>query len=398
MLWMNTIDIGDTMKNRRSFVAAVAASSLLVSFAPASHAAGDPNGVQPTGVTASPAAATVLAKGLLTPLHLSDGPDGSVLVSEEFAGRLTQLARAGAKSVVYENPAWDVAGTDRRGGTVYLAESQGAGPMDPRALAGHIRSIDSDGKQRTFGDLAALETKENADGGSSYGFRDLPAACAAQLPPDVEASYKGQIDSHPYGIDVDGGTIYVADAGANSIVSVEVETGEAQTVAVLPSRPHRFTAAEATALKLPGCIAGHTYEFEPVPTDVKRGPDGWLYVTVLPGGPEDPALGARGAVYKVDPDNGRVKLFADDVMSPTGLDMDDDGNVYVASLFGEGVLRLAARSGEQSVALPGALTADVDVRGETLYATVNALPDSNKAPDGHVVTAPLEDQNKRVRR
>ena len=85
-----------------------------------------------------------------------------------------------------------------------------------------------------------------------------------------------------------------------------------------------------------------------------------------------------------------MKLFADDVMSPTGLDMDDDGNVYVASLFGEGVLRLSARSGEQSVALPGVLTTDVDVRGETLYATVNALPESNKAPDGHVVTAPLE--------
>lgn len=368
------------MKNQRSFVAAVAAASLLVSFAPASQAAGAPQ----------TQAATVLAKGLLTPLHLSDGPDGSVLVSEEFAGRLTQIAPDGASSVVYENSAWDVAGTDRRGETIYLVESQGAGPMDPRAMAGHLRSIDADGKQRTFGDLAALETKENADGGTSYGFRDLPGACAAQLPPEVEASYKGHVDSHPYGIDVYGGTIYVADAGANSIVSVDVETGEAKTVAVLPSRPHRFTAEETTALKLPGCIAGHTYEFESVPTDVKRGPDGWLYVAVLPGGPEDPALGARGAVYKIDPDNGRVKLFADDVMSTTGLDMDHDGNVYVASLFGEGVLRLSADSGEQSVVLPGVLTADVDVRGETLYATVNALPEANKAPDGHVVTGPLE--------
>ncbi|WP_104137460.1 ScyD/ScyE family protein [Arthrobacter sp. ZGTC131] len=373
------------MKNQRSFVAAVAAASLLVSFAPAGQAAGDPNAAVPNA-----AAATVLAQGLLSPLHLSDGPDRSVLVSEEFAGRLTKVARDGAKSVVYENSAWNVAGTDRRDETIYLAESQGAGPMDPRALAGHLRSIDADGKQRTFGDLAALETKENADGGTLYGFRDLPGACAAQLPPEVEVSYKGHVDSHPYGIDVYGGTIYVADAGANSIVSVDVETGAAETVAVLPSRPHRFTAEEATALKLPGCIVGHTYEFEPVPTDVKRGPDGWLYVSVLPGGPEDPALGARGAVFKVDPEDGRVRLFADDVMSPTGLDMDQDGNVYVASLFGEGVLRLSADSGTQSVVLPGVLTADVDLRGETLYATVNALPEPNKAPDGRVVTGPAE--------
>jgi sugar lactone lactonase YvrE len=96
-------------------------------------------------------------------------------------------------------------------------------------------------------------------------------------------------------------------------------------------------------------------------------------------------------VYKVNPHNGRVKLFADDVMSPTGLDMDDDGHVYVASLFGEGVLRLSAHSGKQTVVLPGMLTADVDIRGESIYATVNSLPAPNAAPDGRVVKAPLND-------
>jgi hypothetical protein len=385
MFWMRTIDIGDGMEKQRALWAAVAAASLLLSASPAGHAA-------PAGNAAgSQSAPAVLAKGLLTPLHLSDGQDGSVLVSEEFAGQLTKIARDGSKSVVYRNAAWDVAGSDRRGRTIYLAESQGAGPMDPRPLAGHIRSIDSGGKHRTFGDLAALEMKHNPDGGISYGFKDLPADCVAKLPKDVPVSYKGQIDSHPYGIDVYGDTIYVADAGANAIVSVDVESGEAESVAVLPARPHTFTAAEAAALKLPGCIAGHTYRFEPVPTDVKRGPDGWLYVSVLPGGPEDPALGARGAVYKVNPHNGRVKLFADDVMSPTGLDMDDDGHVYVASLFGKGVLRLSAHSGKQTVVLPGMLTADVDIRGESIYATVNSLPAPNAAPDGRVVKAPLDD-------
>jgi hypothetical protein len=152
------------------------------------------------------------------------------------------------------------------------------------------------------------------------------------------------VDSHPYGIEVYGDTIYVADAGANSIVSVDVKTGETETVAVLPPRPHRFTAAEAKAVGLPGCVAGQTYNFEAVPADVKRGPDGWLYVTALPGGPEDPALGARGAAFKVNAHSGRVKMFADHVMSPTGLDVDNEGNVYVASLFGEGVPRLYSRA------------------------------------------------------
>lgn len=385
MFWMRVTDIGDGMKNQRALLAAVAAASLLLPASPAGHAA------QTGNAAGTGHAPVMLAKGLVSPLHLSDGQDGSVLVSEEFAGQLTKIARDGTKSVVYRNAAWDVAGSDRRGRTIYLAESQGAGPMDPRPLAGHIRSIDTDGKQRTFGDLAALEMKHNADGGTSYGFKDLPAACVAQLPKDVPISYKGQVDSHPYGIDVYGDTIYVADAGANAIVSVDVESGEAETVAVLPARPHTFTAGEAAALKLPACIAGHTYRFEPVPTDVKRGPDGWLYVSVLPGGPEDPALGARGAVYKVNPHNGRVKMFADDVMSPTGLDMDEDGNVYVASLFGEGVLRLSAHSGKQTVVLRCPLNADVDIRGETIYATVNSLPAPNAAPDGHVMKAPLDD-------
>lgn len=114
---------------------------------------------QPDGAAGSP----IFTLG---PLHLSDGQNGSVLVSEEFAGQLTKIARDGSKSVVYKNAAWDVAGTDRRGRTIYLTESQGAGPEVPRPLAGHIRSIDADGKQRTFGGLAALEMKHNADGGT----------------------------------------------------------------------------------------------------------------------------------------------------------------------------------------------------------------------------------------
>ncbi|MBT2520624.1 ScyD/ScyE family protein [Arthrobacter sp. ISL-28] len=363
------------MKKKLSILAVLAATSVILSSG--------------TAVAAAPVAPKVLAKGLLTPLHVSAGYDGSVLVSEEFAGRLVRIARNGARSTVYENAAWDVAGSDRQRGTIYFAVSQGAGPMDPRPLAGRIRSIGADGKHRTFGDLAALEKKENADGKTQYGFRNLPATCAAKLPKDVPVAYKGDVDSHPYGIEVSGRTVYVADAGANSIVSVDVKSGSTKTVAVLPPQPHRITAEQAAALKMPSCIVGHTYRFEPVPTDVTVGPDGWLYVSLLPGGPEDPALGARGSVYKVNPHTGKVKLFADHVMSPTGIETDDDGNVYVASLFGKGVLRISDDDGKQRVLLPAKLAADVDLRGDTLYATVNALPEPMKAPDGRVVSMAL---------
>jgi hypothetical protein len=378
MLWMITIDIGDKkVRKELAFAAVLTTAAALLIAAPATRASEDK----------APAAPTVLAGGLVSPLHIGDGPGDSVLVTEQFLGRLTQIDKNGQRTVLHDNPGWSVAGSDRSGGTIYVAESQGAGGFDGMPLAGHIRSIAADGAQRTFGDLAALETRENADGGITYGFENLPADCAALLPEQVRASYTGAIDSHPYGITIYGSTIYVADAGANSIVAVDVHTGDTKTVAVLPPRPFHVTAEAAAASGIPACAVGHTYWFEAVPTDVEFGLDGWLYVTSLPGGPEDPALGARGAVLKVNPLDGRVKVFADKVMSPTGIDKDDKGDIYVASLFGEGVLKFSADSGERRVVLSATLTADVDVRGDTIYASVNALPaDPMAPPAGQVVT------------
>lgn len=319
-----------------------------------------------------------LADGLVGPLHLSAGGTGSVTVSEEFAGRVTRIDSSGNKKVLYESADWDVAGNTQWHGSTYFLESQGAGPGDQRELAGHIRIIDGDNHQRTLGDFAALEANHNADGNTRYGFRDLPDGCAALLPPEMPASYTGEVDSHPYGIAVTEETIYVADAGANSVVSVEARSGETKTIAVLPPRPLLITAEVAASYGLPDCVVGTTYAFEAVPTDVAVGPDGWLYVTSLPGGPEDPGLGARGSIFKVHPNGDDVKLLADEIMSPTGLVVTSNGAMYVASLFGDGVLKIDPDSGKQTVVLAASLTADVALRGDTMYATANALGTSGQ--------------------
>ena len=213
----------------------------------------------------------LLTGGLVGPLHVSAGRDGSVTVSESFAGRLTRVDSAGNHEVLYETPDWSVAGNAQRDVTTYFLESQGAGP-DPAELAGHVRIIDEDGRQRTLGDFAALETEENADGDTRYGFRDLPEGCAAELPANMPETYTGEIDSHPYGIAVTDETIYVADAGANSVVTVDTGNGETETVAVLPPRPYKITAEAAASNGLPDCVVGTTYDFESVPTDVVVGP------------------------------------------------------------------------------------------------------------------------------
>ena len=83
---------------------------------------------------------------------------------------------------------------------------------------------------------------------------------------------------------------YIADAGGNDIISVSSK-GNVSTVAVLPPQPFVVTAEAAAGVGLPDCTIGLTYNFEPVPTDVEVSNSGILYVTTLPGGPEDPSLG-----------------------------------------------------------------------------------------------------------
>ena len=374
------------MRMKLSLLATAATAAVILSTAAAAGAA--PDGA--AGGNAADTAPVLLTGRLVGPLHVSAGHHGSVTVSESFAGRVTRVDSEGNQNVLYETPDWSVAGNAQRGGSTYFLESQGAGPH-PAELAGHVRIIDDDGRQRTLGDFAALETEENSDGGTRYGFRDLPEGCAAELPANMPASYTGEVDSHPYGIAVTHGTIYVADAGANSVVSVDTRSGKTTTVAVLPARPSRVTQEAAASNGLPDCVVGTTYDFEAVPTDVAVGPDGWLYVTSLPGGPEDPALGPRGSIFKVHPDENEVELVADDIMTPTGLALDDDGGLYVASLFGEGVLRIDPDSGDRTVVLAAGFAADVDLRGDTLYATVNALPGPAGPPDGQVMYLNLRD-------
>ena len=92
----------------------------------------------------------------------------------------------------------------------------------------------------------------------------------------------------------------------------------------------------------------------------------------------------------MSPDGDEVKLVAEDIMSPTGIALADNGDMYVASLFGDGVLKVDPDTGDQTVVLAASSTADVDLHGDTLYATVNALPGPDGPPDGQVMYVELD--------
>lgn len=324
-----------------------------------------------------------LADGLVSPLHLAVGTNKSVYVTQDFAGTLSRINRDRTVDNIYQAPKdWGVAGVETRGATTFFLEGFGAG--GPAAdLRGFLKAISPRGDVRTIADLADYERKANPDANQHYGFGpDAGAGCLAEasaIPNATPPQYTGALDSNPYATAVQGNTAYVADAGSNAILKVNIHSGHTTALAVLPPRPTELSAEGAASLGAPAC-AGLTYAFEPVPTDVEIGPDGWLYVSSLPGGPESPALGARGAIFKVNPWTGATKLWADGILSPTGLAVANTGDVYVASLFGNEILKFKAWKGHRSQFLAVNQPADVEIHGRTLYATIDALPDFPPGP------------------
>ena len=153
----------------------------------------------------------------------------------------------------------------------------------------------------------------------------------------------------------------------------------------LPPQGVEVTQEAAQANGLPECAVGETFDFEPVPTDVELGPDGMLYVTTLPGGPEDPSLGDRGAVHRVDPETGDVETLATGLLSATGLAVTPHGDMYVAELFGGEISRVTQGGSVQPWArsmMPG----DVEYGNGAIWATRKVLVglDGGK-PAGQVV-------------
>ncbi|MEW9873705.1 ScyD/ScyE family protein [Arthrobacter sp. HS15c] len=332
-----------------------------------------------------------LADGLALPLSLAVGTNKSVLFThtvfgEPPLGKLSKVERDGSITDVYERPGWDVAGVESRGATTFFLESVGAGG-DPAGLEGYLKAINVHGEVRSIADLASFERSNNPDGKQEYGFgSDVSYECLAGFPDFPPARYTGIVDSHPYATAVQGNTVFVADAGMNAILKVNAVTGAVTTLAVLPPRPAIIPAGlkipvdmMGNTVEVPECT-GYEYAFEAVPTDVEFGPDGWLYVSSLPGGPESAELGERGAIFRINPWTGATHLWAEDILSPTGLAVSNTGDVYVASMFGNEILKIDAWTGKRSVFLEAITPGAIEIHGRTLYATVEALPDFAASP------------------
>jgi hypothetical protein len=331
-----------------------------------------------TATTAAPSDKDVVAHGLLSPLSVAVTDKGAVLYSANFAGELYLKKPGEKRKLLFRSKKGAEVGAvsvDRRGAFFV----HGAALMR-RTWKGEVRKVAG---------LGAHEQATNPDAEATYGVTDLSPECSDQWPTGPDAppeQYDGIVESHPYGTATAGGPVYVADAAGNSILKVRRD-GSVSTLAVLPAIPVEITEEFAESAGVPDCAVGHSYRFEPVPTDVEIGPDGLLYVSSLPGGPEDGSV--PGGVFTVDPATGEHDQIATGLVSATGLDVAANGDVLVSELFAGKITRIAADGGAQSTFVRVPFPAAVEVKGDRVYATVNALSglsgEPGDAPAGKVV-------------
>ncbi|WP_382309326.1 ScyD/ScyE family protein [Herbiconiux sp. UC225_62] len=393
------------MKKRTILGAACAATIAAVAVAAPAYAGGHHDGGWhhdvPEAPTLSLDPVATLADGLISPLSLDVDRHGDSYLSQNFIGELNGVSSEGELSTLATAsvPGNEIGAVSSRHGTVYFSQND-----QPNGVA-NLMSLEEGGTPEVLADLGAYEAEVNPDQVNTYGFTDLDPACAAQVNPNGpagEPTYTGKVDSHPYASLALRHEIYVADAGGNDILRVDYD-GEISTAAVLPpTEPVVVTAELAAQFGFPDCVVGASYVFEPVPTDVERGDDGWLYVSSLPGGPEDPSLGLRGSVYKVNPDSGEVELVATGFGGATGIAVDkDSGVVLVAELFGGPdntgqISALSSWSGEVFATFAVSSPAAIELRDGMVYATTDAfVPDEsgNPQPIGKLSLYQLTDED-----
>jgi hypothetical protein len=319
--------------------------------------------------TPAQAAPVPVVENLVGPLSFSvDG--GSIVVAQSFAGKLSQFPLNGTAGhdLFVRNPKIDIGAVDASGaGTLFSVTGKTPGGVKFAQLA----HLGANGKKTTWANLRAFEVQKNPDHATSYGFRDLSSSCAAKVPDEVGGKpYQGKVDSHPYATArLNKGAALVADAAGNDLLRA-TKTGKTSVVAVFPAQPLKITKAIAAGLHIPACAAGHKFYFEAVPTDVEvRGHQ--AYVTTLPGGPEDPSLGARGKVYRVNLRTGHVKLLAKHFLGATGVAVSPAGKVYVAELFGNRISTISHGKRKTVLSTPG--PAAIEWHNGRLFFTSNSV-------------------------
>ena len=249
--------------------------------------------------------------------------------------------------------------------------------------AGKVWTLDTAGAPQLVGDTYAYEKIANPDGKFDYGFLKTPKSCLAQLPKQVPAPTRASRRPTPTRPPSANGVTYVADAGANAVVAIS-PTGVFSTVAAL--KPVKVKVTPDAAQGQRPALVHDRQEVRP-----RGGPHGHRgrprrpalrhQPPRRPGGPD---LGAQRAGAEDRPGHGQGVDLVDGLLSPTGVAVASNGDVYVAQLFMGIISRIKAGSHKVRTYVKVPMPAAVEATPTGLLATINALP--GKKPKGQVIT------------
>lgn len=184
-------------------------------------------------------------------------------------------------------------------GSIYVAMSTGPAILDVLRLGeeGLLLKIDIETGERTaIADLIEWEMNRNPD--------------------------PMEVFSNPYGMCLVEGVAYIADAAGNTIIAVDVESGEMSTFAVTGGLEVDFFPEAGNPMR------DGLQEIDSVPSSVQPGPDGRLYVTYITGGPFPPGLAPIDA-FSLDGTKERVE---EGLTMSGDIAFDSAGRMYVSIL------------------------------------------------------------------
>jgi hypothetical protein len=302
-----------------------------------------PIGAAPADV-AAPDDWQIVAEGLANPRGITFGPDGALYVAEAGSG--------GEGACVPGPEGGNVCYGDSSAITRVTLDETRAATAQERVITGlpslgdegtgdaatgaHAVAFDSAGDMYLitgFGADPALRDPAGPFGADGMNFAHLMTAdpVAGTFAPWVDlGAYEaienpdgGPVDTNPFDLLAMGDDFAVIDAGGNNLLSVDGGTGDISNIAVFPSQDVEFP---------PG--TGSTIPSESVPTAVRVGPDGALYVGELTGFPF-PAGGA--SVWRVEPGED-PEVYAAGFSAILDIDFAIDGSLYVLEMFTNGQL------------------------------------------------------------
>jgi len=270
-----------------------------------------------------PIRSSIVMRGLNSPIGMTIGPDGGLYVAEaglpEINGpcvpvhRMSSNCHSGTGSIsrlldnlqeriitglpsAYNADHNDVIGPHHlsfSNSNLFVTIGWG-GPPEAR------------NELNSFGEYLGTLLEITPGGGSWNKVADI-AAFEQDNNPDGQ-----NLDSNPYGLLSESDYHFIVDAGGNTLLEMNSD-GTLSLIAVFPQK----VVPPGPYPPIPIADA--------VPTQVKRGPDGSLYVSTLTGAP---FLPGSAVVYKILPD-GTPEVYTDGLTQVTDFDWDNSGNLYV---------------------------------------------------------------------